>query len=216
MRALFCIARPNSKGGPLWTVRTMARPCRRWARVSRRSRARCRQDSCALSDSPIGPPPVRPLFQQRHVQVAPRSPLAFRDILEPRGDEHEGRLPVREGAHHVGPPSDLAVEALDGVVGSDAAPVLARETGVRQGLGKALAHDSGSLPEPHPLELARDRERLGIGGAARLHRVDRPMLRWIRAWPISNMLLVSTTRIIPRRAVPSLLSGRHPTVKVLK
>ena len=30
------------------------------------------------------------------------------------------------------------------------------------------------------------------------------------------MLLVSTTRIIPGRAVPSFLSGRYPAVKVRK
>lgn len=79
---------------------------------------------------PIGPPPVRLLLQQRHVQVAPRAPLALRDVLEPRGDEHERRLPVREGAHHAGPSTDLAAEALDGVVGADAGPVLPREPGV--------------------------------------------------------------------------------------
>ncbi|HJF64049.1 MAG TPA: hypothetical protein K8W22_11365, partial [Gordonibacter urolithinfaciens] len=37
-----------------------------------------------------------------------------------------------------------------------------------------------------------------------------------RAWLSSNMLLVSTTRIIPGRAVPSFLSGRYPAVKVRK
>ena len=38
----------------------------------------------------------------------------------------------------------------------------------------------------------------------------------VRAWPTSNMLLVSTTRIIPRRAAPSLPSGRYSAVKVRK
>ena len=38
----------------------------------------------------------------------------------------------------------------------------------------------------------------------------------VRAWPTSSMLLVSTTRIIPRRTGPSLPSGRYSAVKVRK
>ena len=37
----------------------------------------------------------------------------------------------------------------------------------------AFADDPGGLTEPHPLELVRDRERLCLGGLARLHGVDR-------------------------------------------
>ena len=103
----------------------------------------------------------------------PRSPLALRDVLEPRGDEHERRLPVREGSRHAGPPSDLAVQPLDGVVGADAAPVLAGEARVRQGLPASAPYDPDGLPEPHPLELLGDREGLGLGGRARPHGVDR-------------------------------------------
>lgn len=49
--------------------------------------------------------------------------------------------------------------------------MLAGEGRVRQGLSEALADDPGCLPEPHPVELLRDREDHGLGGAARLHEM---------------------------------------------
>ena len=70
-------------------------------------------------------PPVRLPLQQSDVQIAAVSPLALRDVCEPRGHEHEGAPAVREGAYDAGTPSDLAVEPLDGVVGAYAPPVLA-------------------------------------------------------------------------------------------
>ena len=45
-------------------------------------------------------------LQQSDVQVAPRALLALGDVLEPRGDEHEGALPVGEGADHVRAPEN--------------------------------------------------------------------------------------------------------------
>ena len=92
---------------------------------------------------------MRLLLQQRHVQVPPRAPLALGDVLEPGRREHEGRPAVGEGADHAGPPADLPVEALDGVVGAYAPPVLAREARVRQGLGVSVADDLRGLLQPH-------------------------------------------------------------------
>ena len=57
-----------------------------------------RQDYFALSDSPYARRPVRLPLQQSDVQVAPRVPLALRNVLEPGGHEHEGGVAVREGA----------------------------------------------------------------------------------------------------------------------
>lgn len=68
-------------------------------------------------------------FQQGHVQVAAGAPLALSHVLQPRGHEHEGAPPVREGSDHAGSPADLAVQPLDGVVGAYAPPVLAGEPG---------------------------------------------------------------------------------------
>lgn len=58
----------------------------------------CCQDSFALSGSPYARRPVRLPLQQSDVQVAPRVPLALRNVLEPGGHEHEGGAAVREGA----------------------------------------------------------------------------------------------------------------------
>ena len=81
---------------------------------------------------------MRLLVQQRHVQVAARPPLALGDVLEPGGHQHERAPPVGEGASHPRAAPDLAVDAFDGVVGADAAPVLLRESRVRERLRAAL------------------------------------------------------------------------------
>ena len=128
-----------------------------------------RQDSCALSDSPIGPPSGA---ATRPAASRPGS-ASICHVLEPGGHEHESAPPVWEGTDHARAPADLSVQALDCVVGAYASPVLAREPRVGQGLGAALAHDLGRLPELGLLELGRDLERLGLGGLARLHGVDR-------------------------------------------
>lgn len=71
--------------------------------------------------------PVRLPFQQRHVQIAAGAPLALGHVLEPRGHEHEGAFPVGERPDRAGASAYLAVQALDGVVGPDPLPVLARD-----------------------------------------------------------------------------------------
>lgn len=53
---------------------------------------------------------MRSLVQQRHVQVASRAPLALRDVLEPRGHEHEGALAVGEGADHARSAAYLSID----------------------------------------------------------------------------------------------------------
>lgn len=54
--------------------------------------------------------------------------FVLNDLHELRDDEHEGRLTVEKGTRHAGPPADLTVDTLDGVVGADAVPVLAGKT----------------------------------------------------------------------------------------
>lgn len=104
--------------------------------------------------------------QQRHVQVAPRAPLALGHVLEPVSHEHQRAPAVREGADHARAAADLAVKSPDCVVVPDPPPVLPREAGAVQGLGVPAAHDLRVLPEPHGLELVVDGERLGLGGLA--------------------------------------------------
>lgn len=60
-------------------------------------------------------------------------------VLQPRRHQHECRVAVREGPYDPRPPPDLAVDALDAVIGPDPAPVLRRELRVGQRLGKSVA-----------------------------------------------------------------------------
>ena len=114
-----------------------------------------------------------PPLQQRHVQVAPRPPLAPRDVLQPCGDEHEGGVPVGERPHDAGSPADLAVQPLDGVVRADPPPVGGGEPRVRQGLGAAIAGGLRGPLEPHGLQLVGDLGGLPLRRPAGLHGVDR-------------------------------------------
>ena len=105
-----------------------------------------RQDSCALSDSPIGPPSGTATPPAESRPGSGGAPLALRDVLEPGGHEHEGALPVGKRPDHAGASADLAVESLDGVVRAYAPPVLPREARVGQGLLVALAGDLAASP----------------------------------------------------------------------
>jgi len=82
------------------------------------------QESCALFRKPLCRPSVRPLFEQRYVQIAPRPPLAVGDVFESGGHKHECRFPVREGPYGPRPPPDLAVGPLCRVICPDLFPML--------------------------------------------------------------------------------------------
>ena len=58
---------------------------------------------------------------------------------QPGADQHQGGAPVRERPHHTGAPTDLTVQPLDHMVGTDARPVLAGEIAVGQRLLHAAA-----------------------------------------------------------------------------
>lgn len=70
-------------------------------------------------------------------------------VLQPRSDQHEDRVAVREGSDDPRPPPDLAIDALDPVVRPDPAPVIGREFRVGQRLGEPVAH----RPRGRPAEL---------------------------------------------------------------
>ena len=60
------------------------------------------------------------------------SPTGARRVAKSGADQHQGGVAVRERPHHARPPTDLSVQPLDHVVGTDARPVLAGKIAVGQ------------------------------------------------------------------------------------
>ena len=55
-----------------------------------------------------------------HIHVFLAAPLSTCHMAEPRADQHQGGISIRECSHHAGSAVDLAVQPLDHVVGTDA------------------------------------------------------------------------------------------------
>ena len=70
-------------------------------------------------------------------------------MAQPRADQHQGGVPVRERPHHAGPPADLTVQPLNHVVGADARPVLAGKIAVGQRFLNAVLDLLGGLLQLH-------------------------------------------------------------------
>ena len=75
---------------------------------------------------------VHDRLQVLHVHVFLVAPLGARHMAQPRADQHQGGVAVRECPHHAGPAADLTVQPLDHVVGTDAGPMLAGKIAVGQ------------------------------------------------------------------------------------
>ena len=67
---------------------------------------------------------VRPLLEQRRVQVAVGAPFAVGDALQMGCCQHQRGFPVGERVDHAGPAPYLPVEPLDRVFRTDAPPKL--------------------------------------------------------------------------------------------
>ena len=65
-----------------------------------------------------------------HVHVFLVAPLGTCHMAQPRADQHQGGISVRERPHHPRPSADLTVQPLDHVVGTDAGPVFAGKIAV--------------------------------------------------------------------------------------
>ena len=75
---------------------------------------------------------VQSCLQMLHVHVFLAAPLGARRVAKSGADQYQGRVPVRERPQHARPPTDLSVQPLDHVVGTDARPMLAWEVAVGQ------------------------------------------------------------------------------------
>ena len=73
---------------------------------------------------------VQSRLQVLHVHVFFAAPLAARHMAQPRTDQHQGGVAVRERPYHSRPSADLTVQPLDHVVGADARPMLAGKIAV--------------------------------------------------------------------------------------
>ena len=77
---------------------------------------------------------VQSRLQVLHVHVFLAAPLSTCHMAQPRTDQHQGGVAVRERPHHPCPSADLTVQPLDHVVGADAG------VNVNEYLSQALAN----------------------------------------------------------------------------
>ena len=68
-----------------------------------------------------------------HVHVLLVAPLGAHHVAEPRADQHQGGISVRERPYHPRPSADLTVQPLDHVVCTDADPMLAGKVTIKAG-----------------------------------------------------------------------------------
>ena len=116
---------------------------------------------------------VQSRLQVLHVHVFFAAPLGACHMAQPRADQHQGGISVRERPHHAGSAADLTVQPLDHVVGTDAGPVLAGKIAVGQRLLNAVLDLLGSLLQFHGAQLGDHSLCLLAGRLLTLLGVDR-------------------------------------------
>ena len=116
---------------------------------------------------------IQSRLQVLHVHVFLVAPLGTRHVAQPRADQHQGGVAVRERPHHAGSAADLPVQPLDHVVGTDARPMLAGEIAVGQRLLNAVLDLFGGLLQLHGAQLGNHGLCLFAGRLLTLLGVDR-------------------------------------------
>ena len=76
-------------------------------------------------------------LQVLHIHVLLVAPLGASHMAQAGADQHEDRVPIREGPHHPCAAADLPVKPLNHIVGSDPSPVFIGEIAVSQSLLRA-------------------------------------------------------------------------------
>ena len=99
---------------------------------------------------------VQSRLQVLHVHVFLVAPLGARHMAEPRADQHQGGVAVRERSHHAGSAADLPVQPLDHIVGTNACPMLAGKIAVSQSFLNAVLDLLGSLLQFHGAQFGND------------------------------------------------------------
>ena len=84
-----------------------------------------------------------------HIHVLAVAPLGTGHMAEPGADQHEGRIAIRETAHHPGAAADFPVEPFNHIVCADTSPVFAGKVAVSQGLLNTVLNFLGGLFQFH-------------------------------------------------------------------
>ena len=100
------------------------------------------------------------VLEMLHIHVFLAAPLRARHMAQPRADQHQGGIAVRERPHHACSAADLAVQPLDHVVGADVRPMLTGEIAVGQRLLDAVPDLFGGLLQLHGAQLRNHGLRL--------------------------------------------------------
>ena len=116
---------------------------------------------------------VQSRLQVFHVHVLFVAPLGARHVTQPRADQHQGGVPVRERSYHASSAADLTVQPLDYIVGADTCPMLAWEVAVGQRLLNAILHFLRCFFQFHRFQLGDDSACLLTRGFLALLRMDR-------------------------------------------
>lgn len=61
-------------------------------------------------------------------------------MAQPGTDRQEGRVTVREAAHHTSAAADFPVQSFDDIIGTDASPVFAGESAIGQRLLNVISY----------------------------------------------------------------------------
>jgi len=154
---------------------------------------------------------VHDRLQVLHVHVFLAAPLGARHMAEPRADQHQGRVSVRECPHHAGAPTDLTVQPLDHVVGANTRPMLAGEVTVGQRLLDAVLDLLGGLLQLHGAQLGDHGFRLLAGRFLALLRVKMRQGRKERAIP-SFPPLLTQNQLLSAPLVPLFPDCSDPSL----
>ena len=79
-----------------------------------------------------------------HVHVALAAPLGADDVAQAGGDEDQGAVSVGKCSDSPGAPADLAHDALERIIGAQAAPMLGGKLEILERLLDALGDESAA------------------------------------------------------------------------
>ena len=83
-------------------------------------------------------------LQMLHVHVFLVAPLGTGNMAQSGTDQHQGRIAIREGAHHSSTAANLPVQSFNDIIGTDSGPMLKRRIAVSQRLFHAVLNLLGS------------------------------------------------------------------------